>query len=57
MDHKEQHHEQHRHERAHRKHRHGHEKKSSFPIHPLWLVIAGVVLTLGAVLVWIFAIP
>jgi ABC-type nickel/cobalt efflux system permease component RcnA len=61
MDHKEQHHEHHRHEREeHKKEQHQHEqqqmKKSSLPV-PLWVIILGFVLTLGAVLVWVFAVP
>ena len=60
MDHKEQHHEHHRHEREEHKkeqklHEREQEKKSSLPVHPLWLLVVGVVLTLGAVLVWTLA--
>ena len=59
MDHKEQHHEHHRHEREqHKKEQKHHEeqqmKKASLPV-PMWLIVLGVVLTLGAVLVWILA--
>ena len=63
MDHKEQHHEHHRHEREqHKKEQKQHEeqemkKPTSLPYVPLWLVVLGVVLTLGAVLTWIFAVP
>jgi hypothetical protein len=61
MDHKEQHHEHHRHEREeHKKEQKQHEeqqmKKSSLPL-PVWLIVLGVVLTLGAVLVWVFLVP
>ena len=61
MDHKEQHHEHHRHEREEHKkeqkqHEQQQEKRPLFPL-PIWLVIIGFVLTLGAVLVWVFAVP
>ena len=60
MDHKEQHHEHHRHEREeHKKEEREHERKqekSALPFHPAWLVVAGTVLTLAAVLVWVFMV-
>jgi hypothetical protein len=60
MDHKEQHHEHHRHEREEHKkekkeHEHQQEKKSGLPVHPLWLLVLGIILMLGVVLVWTFA--
>ena len=58
MDHKEQHHEHKRHEREeHKKEKKQHEReqeKSALPFHPLWLLVVGIVLTLTAILVWIF---
>jgi hypothetical protein len=60
MDHKEQHHEHHRKEREeHKKEQREHDRqqeKRALPFHPAWLVVVGTLLTLGAVLVWIFAV-
>lgn len=57
MDHHEQHHEHHRKEREEKKHhQHEHEiqeEKKAPAIHPLWFLVLGVALTLGAVLTWI----
>jgi hypothetical protein len=56
MDHKEQHHLKHEKEREHEKKEHRqHEQqagKKALPFHPAWLLVAGVVLTLAAVLIW-----
>jgi hypothetical protein len=57
MDHHEQHHQHHRKERE-EKIRHEHERElreedKPGAIHPLWFLVAGVVATLGAVLVWV----
>ena len=64
MDHKEQHHEHHRQEREQHKKEHGqHEDQqtngpsASLSYLPPWLIVLGTVLTVGAVLVWIFAVP
>lgn len=59
MDHKQQHHEHHQHEREQHKkdkkrHQRAHDKQSSFPIHPMWLLVLGMVLALLAVLIWTF---
>ncbi len=54
MDHHEEHHLHHRKEREERK-RHEHElreEKQGSAIHPLWFLVLGVVVTLGAVLTW-----
>jgi hypothetical protein len=56
MDHKEQHHLKHEKQREEEKREHkAHERqgeKRAMPFHPAWLLVAGVVLTLGAVLIW-----
>ncbi len=56
MDHKEQHHQKQEKEREHEKKEHEkHERqaeKKLLPFHPAWLLVAGVVLTLAAVLIW-----
>ena len=58
MDHKEQHHLKHEKEREHEKKEHKeHEReqeKRLLPVHPAWLLVAGSVLILLAVLVWTF---
>jgi hypothetical protein len=56
MDHKEQHHQHHQKEREEKKkeqkeYEHEQEKKL-LPFHPAWLFVAGIVLTLAALLVW-----
>jgi hypothetical protein len=61
MDHKEQHHLKHQKERDRKKReQRKHEReagKSLLPFHPAWLFVAGVVITLAAVLVWTFVLP
>lgn len=56
MNHQEQHHEHHRKEREEKKHaQHVHEREKKFlPFHPGWLLVAGAVLTVVALLVWTF---
>jgi hypothetical protein len=60
LDHKEQHHQHHQKEREERKKEHKeyeHEQeKKLLPIHPAWLVGAGVVMVLAAVFVWTFLV-
>jgi hypothetical protein len=60
MDHKEQHHQHHEKEREHKKKEHkAHERASGknwLPVHPAWLAIAGILLTLVAILVWTFIV-
>lgn len=60
MDHQEQHHQHHEKEREHKKKEHkAHERasgKKSLPVHPAWLAIAGILLTLIAILVWTFIV-
>jgi hypothetical protein len=56
MDHKEQPHQKHemgreREKKEHKAHERQAEKKL-LPFHPAWLLVAGVVLTLAAVLIW-----
>jgi hypothetical protein len=56
MDHHEQHHQHHEKEREAKK-RHEHERevreeKKLRVIHPLWLLVLGILATVGAVLVW-----
>lgn len=60
MDHKEQHHQRHQKEREEKKkeHReymqsHPAEDRAIFPVHPKWLFVAGVGLTLVAILAWL----
>ncbi len=57
MDHHEQHHQHHRKERQEKKHHeHEHEReqeKKPRVIHPVWLLVLGILATLGAVLVWV----
>ena len=57
MDHQEQHHEQHRKEREREKHqehlRERAEENSALPFHPAWFVGLGLLLTGGALLIWI----
>jgi hypothetical protein len=56
MDHKEQHHQKHEMEREREKKEHKEREhqaeKRLLPFHPAWLLVAGVVLTLAAVLIW-----
>jgi hypothetical protein len=54
MDHHEQHHQKHMKEREHEKKEHKeHETgKSLLPFHPAWLVVAGTVLTVAAIVIW-----
>jgi uncharacterized membrane protein len=57
VDHKEQHHQHHvkereQHVREHKAHEHRKEKDLG-PIHPLWFLVLGTVLTCLAVLSWI----
>jgi hypothetical protein len=60
MDHHEQHHLHHEKEREHRKKiQKEHERqqeKNMLPIHPLWLLVIGIVLVLVAVLIWSFVV-
>jgi hypothetical protein len=60
MDHKEQHHQHHQKEREQHKKEHKEyerqQEKKSLPIHPAWLLGLGVVLTLLALLVWMYLV-
>jgi hypothetical protein len=58
MDHKQEHELHHRKEREEKKrHEREHEEelmKKGPAIHPLWFLVLGIILTVGAVLVWIY---
>jgi hypothetical protein len=56
MDHKEQHHLKHEKQREEEKRQHRANEhragKRALPFHPAWLLVAGAVLALAAVLIW-----
>jgi hypothetical protein len=59
MDHHQQHHQHHQKEREkrieHEKERERESEKRSWPIHPTWFVVLGIVLVLLVVLTWFLA--